>query len=217
MCAVFRCVLVCCVCSCCAVCLEVRALCAAVHVGACAPAVLCAGTCAAGACLCAAVCRCVLCERCVCCCVCMCVHVQCVCSCVCRCVLVCSCCADTGVCACFRSICSHIRVCVCAVCLYRDTCMRARSILSWREAHHNTHSRGCKPHTQAHYPRTLLPSIHSRCISIHAGERGRSLHPCRLAYLERGEGTWTTVCSTADGCILSNRSGPSRASALADK
>jgi hypothetical protein len=99
-------------------------------------------------------------------------------------VLVCSCCADTGVCALFGWICSHRRVCVCAVC--RDTCMRARSILSWREALHNTHSRRCTPHTQAHYPRTLLPSIHSRCISTHAGDRGRSWHPCRLAYLERG-------------------------------
>ena len=184
LCAVFRCVLVCCVCSCCAVCLEVRALCAAVHVGACAPAVLCAGTCAAGACLCAAVCRCVLCEgacAAVCACVCTC---RCVCSCVCRCVLVCSCCADTGVCACFGSICSHIRVCVCAVCLYR-ACARVQS---YHGAHHNT---------QAHYPRTLLPSIHSRCLtrcfSLTTASRPK---PCLLHPHTSHRSVCVRICST---------------------
>jgi hypothetical protein len=69
---------------------------------------------------------------------------------------------DTAVCACIGSICSHRRVCVCAVC--RDTCTRARSILPWHKAHHNTHSRGCAPsHTQAYYPR-LLPFTHSCCL-----------------------------------------------------
>jgi hypothetical protein len=85
-------------------CLEVCALCAAVHSGACAPAVLCAGACLCAVCRC--VCSCVqvraevrvlLCVH-----VCMC---RCVCSCVCMCVLVCSCCADTGVCACFLTAC----------------------------------------------------------------------------------------------------------------
>ena len=76
--------------------------------------------------------------------------------------------------ACVQLLCRHWSVCVLRLDLLsqtrvrvvcRDTCMRARSILSWREAHHITHSRGCTPHTQAHYPRTLLPSIHSRCLT----------------------------------------------------
>jgi hypothetical protein len=162
-------------------CVQVRVQLVQLCVGACLRA--CAAVCAGAwqlcvyncvlVCLCAGACMC----RCVCCCVCMC-RCAAVCACACLC-----CCADAGVCACFGSICSHRRVCVCAVC--RDTCMRARSILSWREALHNTHSRRCTTQHAGSLSTHTAP-IHPFTLSTHAGDRGRSWHACRLAYLERG-------------------------------
>jgi len=179
----------CAVCSCCAVCLEVRALCAAVHLGACAPAVLCAGACAAGACLCAAVCRCVLCVGA--CCVC-CVRVQVLCA------GAYAAAVQTLVRASARSALTDACACVQCVCIVHA---RAFNPIMARSAPQRAFARVHTTHAGSLFTHTA--PIH-RCISIHAGERGRSLHPCRLAYLERGsEGTWTTVCSTADGCILS--------------
>jgi hypothetical protein len=165
-----RCVCSCvcrCVCSC-----PFRCVCSCAAVCRCVLVCLC--SCAA---VCAGACRCVLVCRCVCCCVCKCVHVQ----------VRMQLCAHVRACAavqtlewCVLRLLSQTRVRV--VC--RDTCMRARSILSWRETLHNT---------QAHYPRTLLPSIHAvhprrRPREILApmsagvpGERGTLLIPACLA------------------------------------
>jgi hypothetical protein len=154
------------------VCVQVRAgvcagACAAVCAGVCAGA--CAAVCAGVellfcvqvracvqvrvqlcSCVCRCLCRCVLVCRCVCCCVYKCVHVQVRMQ---LCVQVRACAAVQTLewCVLRLDLLSQTRVRVCSVFV---SCMCAHSILSWREAHHNT---------QAHYPRTLLPSIHSLC------------------------------------------------------
>ena len=142
-----------CVCSCYAVCLEVRGLCAAVHVGACAPAVLCAGTC-----LRAAVCRCVLCAG-ACAGVCRCVHVHVRMQLLC-CVQVRLLCRHWSVCVLRLDLLSQTRVRVCSVFV---SCMRARSIMErtttrFREGAHHTGS--LSTHTAPIHPLTLY--FHSR-------------------------------------------------------
>jgi hypothetical protein len=144
--------------------------CAGVCAGVCAAVQLlcCAGACAA---VCAGVCRCVLVCRCVCCCVCKCVHVQ----------VRMQLCAQVRACAAVQTLeCVRFSAgsaltdaCACVQCVVTLACARSQSYHGAKR----TTTRRLTIHAHCFHPFTL---------STHAGDRGRSWHPCRLAYLERG-------------------------------